>query len=132
MSSGCNISRLYIMSRCKKIVSLGVLPLTKNKPFGSTPRVSSGINISRLYIISRSLPVYKNSFFGSTFAWYSRKSGPTLCFFSTGVLPEALQHLCGSTPKSKSGRNHMQFGVAQYLICERPCITVGVSESHTT
>ena len=24
-----------------------------------------------------------------------------------------------------------QFGVAQYLIYERPCITVGVNESHT-
>ena len=33
---------------------------------------------------------------------YSRKSGPTLCFFIKGVLPEALQHFCGSTP-AKSG-----------------------------
>ena len=24
-----------------------------------------------------------------------------------------------------------QFGVAQYLIFEKPCITVGVNESHT-
>ena len=60
--------------------------------------------------MSRSLPVYKNSFFGSTpgsivgplLREYSRKSGPTLCFFIMGVLPEALQHFCGSTP-AKSG-----------------------------
>ena len=60
--------------------------------------------------MSRSLPVYKNSLFGSTpgsivgplLREYSRKSGPTLCFFIMGVLPEALQHFCGSTP-AKSG-----------------------------
>ena len=59
--------------------------------------------------MSRSLPVYKNSLSGSTpgstiplLREYSRKSGPTLCFFSMGVLPEALQHFCGSTP-AKSG-----------------------------
>ena len=68
--------------------------------------MSSGRNISRLYIMSRSLLVYKISFFGSTpgstipLLWeYSCKSGPTHCFFSTGVLPEALQHFCGSNPR---------------------------------
>ena len=39
------------------------------------------------------------------------------------------------TPVTQQFTNDMpkvaQFGVAQYLIYERPCITVGVNESHT-
>ena len=89
----------------QKICLPGVLQETKNKSTGSAPRVSSGSNISRIYIMSRSLPVYKISFFGNTpgstiplLREYSRKRGPTLCSFNTGVLPEALHHFCGSTP----------------------------------
>ena len=55
--------------------------------------------------MARSLPLYKNSLFGSTHGSivgpllreYSRKSGPTLCFFIMGVLPEALQHFCAKS-----------------------------------
>ena len=62
--------------------------------------MSSGNNISRLYIMSRSLPVYKNSIFGSTLRStipllreYSRKSGPTIL---PGVLPKRLFLYTGS------------------------------------
>ena len=55
--------------------------------------------------MSSSLPLYNFSLIGSTprstipLLWESsRKSGTVPCFFSMGVLPEALNHFCGSTP----------------------------------
>ena len=53
-------------SHWHKISLLGVLPERKNKPSGSTPRVSNGSNISRLYIMSSLLPMYNFWLFGST------------------------------------------------------------------